>query len=579
MIPDLNAVAMGEKKADMLLKNCSLVSVYTREIIKRQEIAVCRGRIAYVGDDGSHTVGDRTRVVDLHDRYAAPGLADPHMHIDQFVLPAELSTRLLLRGTTSVFSDPVDMVSVAGYGGFREIVRLCRDLPVRFFHMVPGGLPVDPELSHSKSLTPSEVKSALENRDVLGMGEIFAWTKVTMRDPKTMRSISAMLDTGCAVNGHTAGASGRKLEAYVSSGILSCHEPIDSEQVLERLRLGMWIMMREGSIRRDLKRMIPGLISRKVPLERLMFCSDGLDPLELEESGHIDHCVREAVRLGLDPIDALTMASRNCFDYYAMGRDLGGIAPGKVADIIIFDDLYSFRPRDVFVGGLQAVSDGEVVAKYERKEPGPWLTRTILLQKLSKDDFTVRGRLGRVSVNTISMVTEIITKTGCADLASPDGNIRASAEKDVWKVAAFERSGTERRTVGFLENFGADIDAFASTWSFHENDLVVIGVDESAMARVSNTLIESGGGMAVLRDDKISMLPLQVGGIISADSFELVSSNFRSITDCIVDAGCRFNRPHLVPLFLPFLALPSVRILGSGMVDVRKRSFIPVVRD
>ena len=578
-ISNLNAVAMGEKKADTVLKNCSMVSVYTNEIIKKNQIAISNDRIAYVGPDASHTVGNKTNVIDLKGKYITPGFADPHVHIDQFVMPSELAKKSLLCGTTSLFSDPIDIVSVAGYKGFQEFVRLTENLPIRFFHVVPGGLPVDRKFSHGKSLTSSEEKSAIKHPNVLGLGEVFSWTKVTTRDPKTMKSLSAMLEGDCIINGHTAGASEKKLNAYVSSGILSCHEPIDFDQVLERLRLGMWIMMREGSIRRDLKDIIPRLLSHGTHFDRLMFCSDGLDPNDIEKFGHIDHCVRESIKLGIDPIDAITMASKNCFDYYGMGKDLGGIAPGKIADLLIFDNLKSIKPNDVFVGGKLVVSNKKLIAKFPSNKISPWIKKTIKLKKFTPIDFTIKSKSKSVSANTITMLTEIITKLGSVELDTKNENVLASKEKDIWKVAAFDRTfGTGKRALGFLENFGADIGAFASTWSFHENDLIVIGSNESDMALASNALIKSQGGLVVVSDGKIiSSLPLQFGGIVSTDSFEKVLSNFSSITDSIVDSGCKFKRPHLIPLFLPFLALPSIRILYGGIVDVKTRSYIPPI--
>ena len=578
-ISNLNAVAIGDKNADILLKNCSIVSVYTNEIIKNQEIAIINDRIAYVGPDGSHTVGNKTNVIDLKGKYLTPGFADPHVHIDQFVMPSELAKKSLLCGTTSLFSDPIDIVSVAGYKGFQEFVRMTENLPIRFFHVVPGGLPVDRKFSHGKSLTSSEEKSAIKHPNVLGLGEVFSWTKVTTRDPKTMKSLSSMLEADCIINGHTAGASEKKLNAYVSSGILSCHEPIDFDQVLERLRLGMWIMMREGSIRRDLKDIIPRLLSHGTHFDRLMFCSDGLDPTDIEKYGHIDHCVREATKLGVSAIDAVTMASKNCFDYYNMGKDLGGIAPGKLADILVFDDLKSFKPVDVFVGGKLVVSNKKIVSKFTKKSISPWIKKTIKLKKFSEKDFVIKSKSQSVSANTISMLTEIITELGNVELHTKDGNVLASQDKDVWKVAAFDRTfGTGKHALGFLENLGADIGAFASTWSFHENDLIVIGSNESDMATASNALIKSQGGLVVVKDGKVlSLLPLQFGGIISTDSFEKVSSSFTSITNTLVDAGCKFKRPHLIPLFLPFLALPSIRILYGGIVDVKKRTYIPAI--
>jgi adenine deaminase len=307
-----------------------------------------------------------------------------------------------------------------------------------------------------------------------------------------------------------------------------------------------------------------------------MFCSDGLDPIDFTKFGHIDHCIRESIKLGLKPLDAITMASKNNFDYYNMGKDLGGIAPGKLADILIFNDLKSFKPTKVFVGGKLVVSHGSVVTQFKKKVISPWMKKTVKLKKFSKNDFLIKSKKKNVIANTIFMQNEIITKIGSAELHSKDGIVSASLDYDIWKVAAFDRiHGTNRHSIGFLENFGAEIGAFASTWSFHENDMIVIGSNDSDMAIASNHLIKNQGGLVVVKSGKIlASLPLQFAGIISTDSFEMVSSNFQKIISTIVDLGCKFTRPHLVPLFLPFLALPSIRILSGGIVDVKKRSYI-----
>jgi len=567
---------MGDKKADLVLKNCNLLSVYTREIISKIQIAIIGDRIAYVGPDASHAIGSKTKVIDVKNKYVSPGFADPHLHIDQFVLPSEFAKKALLCGVTSLFSDPIDVVSVGGFKGFQEFLKLSENLPIRIFQVVPGGLPVDAKFSNSKSLTLAQEKLAVKHPSVLGLGEVFSWTKVTLRESKTMKSLSAMLECDCIINGHTAGVSEKKLNAYISSGVLSCHEPINFDQVLERLRLGMWIMIREGSIRRDLKEIIPRVLSHGTYLNRLMFCSDGLDPLDISKFGHIDHCIRESIKVGLKPIDAITMASKNNFDYYNMGKDLGGIAPGKLADILIFNDLKSFKPNQVFVGGKLIISNGIFVNPIKKKPISPWIKKTVKLKNFSKNDFLIKSKKKDVLANTINMQTEIITNIGSSQLSSKDGDVPASLDSDIWKVAAFDRiHGTNRHSIGFLENFGADIGAFASTWSFHENDLIVIGSNDSDMAIASNHLIKNQGGLVVVKSGKIlASLPLQFAGIVSTDSFEKVSSNFEKINNTIVDLGCKFSRPHLIPLFLPFLALPSVRILSGGIVDVKKRRYI-----
>ena len=578
-IQTLNAVAIGDKAADLVLENCSLVNVYTGEILPETQVAISKDRIAYVGEDASHTKGKKTVVINLEKKFITPGFADSHIHIDQFVSPAEFVKKSLLCGVTSLFADSVDIVSTCGFSGFKEFIKMTSGLPARFFHVVPGGTPVDRKFSHVKSLSPTEEKSALRMPGVLGLGEVFSWTKVTKRDSKTMKTLSMMLENNCVINGHTAGMSGKKLNAYVSSGILSCHEPINFEQVIERLRLGMWIMIREGSIRRDIKDIIPLVLANKTNKDRLMFCSDGLDPIDITKFGHIDHCIREAVKLGLNLTDAISMASKNCFDYYNMGMDLGGIAPGKLADILVFDDLMKLKPKKIFVGGMLVLSNGTIVSKIKKHPVPKWMTKTVKLNKFTEDNFSIKSHSDLVDVNVIDMKTEIITKKGHETLSVKDENVIPSYDKDVWKVAAFDRTfGSTKHAVGFLKNFGPRIGAFASTWSFHENNMIVIGSNEKDMAIAANSLLRTQGGMVVVYKGKIlSSMPLQMAGIMSTDSFEKTSKNFSDINNMLLDSGCKFKKPHLIPLFLPFLALPEIRILHQGIIDVKSRSFLKTI--
>jgi adenine deaminase len=423
-IQTLNAVAIGDKAADLVLENCSLVNVYTGEILPETQVAISKDRIAYVGEDASHTKGKKTVVINLEKKFITPGFADSHIHIDQFFSPAEFVKKSLLCGVTSLFADSVDIVSTCGFSGFKEFIKMTSGLPARFFHVVPGGTPVDRKFSHVKSLSPTEEKSALRMPGVLGLGEVFSWTKVTKRDSKTMKTLSTMLENNCVINGHTAGMSGKKLNAYVSSGILSCHEPINFEQVIERLRLGMWIMIREGSIRRDIKDIIPLVLANKTNKDRLMFCSDGLDPIDITKFGHIDHCIREAVKLGLNLTDAISMASKNCFDYYNMGMDLGGIAPGKLADILVFDDLMKLKPKKIFVGGMLVLSNGTIVSKIKKHPVPKWMTKTVKLNKFTEDNFSIKlYKAFNCFVFAPSKI--VLASTNSTDVQSPSLNERS----------------------------------------------------------------------------------------------------------------------------------------------------------
>ncbi len=576
VISKINSVAMGDNSADLILINCSLVNVYTREIQEKIQISITNDRIAFVGMDASHTKGPKTKILDVKNKFVSPSFVDPHIHIDHFVTPSEFVKKSLLCGVTSLFPDSIDIVSVCGYKGFKEFVRTTKNLPMRFFHTVPGGLPVDKKFSHGKKLSLKQEKSAINSPSVIGLGEVFSWTKVTKRDSGTMKSLKQMHEENCIINGHTAGASGKKLNAYVGSGIFSCHEPINFDQVIERLRLGMWIMIREGSIRRDLKQIIPMVLSHGTYTNRLMFCSDGVDPVDITSYGHIDHCVRSAIKLGLDPIDAISMGSKNCFDYYNLGQQFGGIAPGKIADLLILDNLKKIKINAVMLGGKIVVSNGKILPVISKPSTPKWITKTLKLSKFSENDFSVKSFKTSESVNVIKMKSEIVTEKTIEELDAKSGNVSPSLDKDIWKVAAFDRTyGTKKHAVGFLNNLGAEIGAFASSWSFHENDLIVIGSNEKDMAIACNQLSKTQGGMIVVKDGKtIASMPFQFAGIISLDSIEDVSKQFLEINSSIIDSGCKFKKPHLIPVFLPFLALPEIRILYSGIVDVKKRVFI-----
>ena len=577
---EINSVAIGDNHADLILENCSLINVYTNEIQEKIQISIKNDRIAFVGQDASHTRGPKTKILDVKNKYVCPSFVDPHIHIDHFLTPVEFIKKSLLCGVTSLFPDSIDIVSVGGYKGFREFLKQTENLPMRFFHTIPGGLPVDRKFSHGKTLTLQEEKQAIGLPSIVGLGEVFAWTKVTKRDTKTIKSLKQMHENHCIINGHTAGASGKKLNSYISSGIFSCHEPINFDQVLERLRLGMWIMIREGSIRRDLKEIVPLVLSHGTYKNRLMFCSDGLDPSDISNIGHIDHCVRESIKLGMNPIDAISMASKNCFDYYKMGNEIGGIGPGKIADMLILDDYKKIQISKVILGGKIVVSNGKLVQKISSPKIPSWITKTVKLPKLTPKTFEIRSKNNTESVNLISMKTEIVTKKSNTDLNVENSNVVASYDKDVWKVAALDRTfGSKTKTVGFLENFGADVGAFASTWSFHENDMIVIGSNEKDMADAVNKLTKSQGGIIVVKNGKtLASLPFQMGGIISTDPIDKVTKNFEKINNVLVDAGCKFKKPHLIPLFLPFLALPDIRILYSGIVDVKSREYLPTIQ-
>lgn len=579
-IHTLNATATGNADADLIIRGASLANVYTGQLEKNIDIAIAGERIAYVGQDAMHTAGPRTRIENANGKFVVPGMVDPHIHIDQFVTPYEFASQAVLHGVTTLFSDPIDIVSVCGNRGFTEFLRQCKDTPARIFNVVPGGLPVNRKWSTAKRLTRAQEKAALARNDVVGLGEVFSWTRVTERDPQTMSQLKYMLEANHVINGHTAGASGKKLQAYVASGIFSCHEPIDYAQTLERLRIGMWVMIREGSIIRSLDEIITKILADKIDTSRLMFCSDGISPPDMIDYGHIDHCVRQAIKHGMNPVTAYTIASRNAFDYYSMSRDIGGIAPGKLADIIVLDELQSVRVCDVYVGGIRVVKNGRLVSRIKRPSLPAWISKTVRVGRaFNENDFAVSASTQSV-VNTITMKTPIITGMGSVTLEPENGTLYADSNAGILKAANFERANsTHKGTVAFIEGLGRLEGALATTWSFHEDELVVIGSNERDMAAAANIAASKGGGMAFVQNSKcVADIRLDFAGILSSSMrFDKVAKSLRGLDSRVHDAGCKFTNAHLVPLFLPFLALPSVRLLHNGLVEIKSGKQIPII--
>lgn len=579
-------VSLGRLAADLLLKNCNLLNTYSGETNDNVEVAIYRDRVAFVGYDASHVKAKKT--VDLQGMFISPGLMDAHTHLDFLISPTEFAKQALLHGTLTVFADPVDMVSVLGYRGFNLFLKEARTLPIRVFTMVPMALPQDPKFSSAGYMKYKEVVDALNNNDdVLGLGEVLSWTRVTDKEKELFRIMKYALSKGKLINGHTAGARGSKLTSYISSGIFSCHEPINYDEVMERLRLGMWVMLREGSVRRDLEAVIAELRRNEISYSRLMMASDGVDPEDMIKIGYMDHCMRLCAKSGIHPAKAAQIASLNTATYYGLDEDLGGIAPGKIADIVVFRNLEDFAVAKVFVNGVLAVDDGRVVVGVKPFRYPPWAKNTIKVRKrrLVATDFQVKVPKGRmldnnnkVRVIVANLHTAIITKQDVAELAVINNNVRASKEDDVWKVAVIDRHHRSGNIgLGFMKGFRTDIDAFGCTINVDENQLVVIGVDEEQMAIAANTIIDMKGGAAAVKEGKIvTKYQMDVAGIMSSKSYEEASKEYKEMNATLKKYGCPFDKPLQVLLFVTFVALPEIRFTDKGMVSVKKREYASI---
>jgi len=576
-------VSQGRLPADLVLKNCNLLNTYSGEIIDNVEVAIYKDRVAFVGADAKHTAGKKTKTMDLEGMFISPGLMDAHAHMDFLVTPTEFAKHALLHGTITIFAEPVDMVSVLGYRGFNLFLQEVRRLPIRVFTMVPMAIPQDPKFSGTNYMKYNEAVKALNNDDVLGLGEVLSWIRVLDKEKDLMRIMKYALSKNKIINGHTAGARGTKLEAYISSGIFSCHEPINYDEVIERLRLGMWVMLREGTVRRDIEGMISQIKSKEISTSRLMMASDGVDPEDILKLGYIDHSLRLCVKSGIHPALAVQIASLNTATYYGLDKDLGGIAPAKFADIVVFNNLQDFAIDKIFVGGKLLVDKGMILVKQSFRHPS-WARKTMHVnKKLQASDFYIkppkeRIRDGKVNVVIANLQTDIITRQDSAELNVVNDNVIASREQDIWKVAVIDRHKRSGRIgLGFIKGFKTDVDAFACTINVVENQLVVIGMQEEQMTIASNTIIGMNGGVTVVKDGSvIAKYQMDIAGLMSSKRFEDAEEEYEAMNDALKMRGCPFDKPLKMLLFVTFVALPEIRFTHNGMVNVKRRDYASI---
>ena len=343
--------AMGETKADVIITGSKLINVYSGEILDGMEIAVIDGRICYVGPSAKHARGEATEILDAWGMYVSPGFIDGHTHIGHYARPFENLQSFLPRGTTSVMASCDELSTVFGFRGLKLFLDEVERHPLRVYTLVWMVAPQDPLLCNTASFTNAEIAEALADPRVLGMGEVVSWLRLLQCDEEILDRLELAHRNGQMIHGHTAGARDQKLCAIAAVGISSCHEAIRFEDALERLRLGYWTMLREGSLRQDLQDTLKPLLHRGVSLQRLILVTDSMSPDDVDERGHMDHVVRRAISLGLPPMQAIQAVTLSPATYAGLEQEIGGIAPGRFADLVLLDDLQQCRVREVMIGG------------------------------------------------------------------------------------------------------------------------------------------------------------------------------------------------------------------------------------
>jgi adenine deaminase len=544
------SVARGDEPADVVIRGGKVLSVFTREWLETN-VAIVDGWIAGLGDYDGH------EIVDASGKWVVPGFVDAHMHIESSkMLPDEFARLVLPFGTTAIVADPHEVANVLGTDGVHWLLDATAGLPLDIYFMASSCVPASHFESPRRALTVGDLDALLRRRRVIGLAEMMNFPGVISGDPAEL----AKLDLAEHIDGHAPGVLGRALQAYASAGIRSDHEAYTADEGRERLRAGMWLLIREASAARNLEALLP-LVQEFGP-HRIAFCTDDREPEHVAEDGHINSMVRDAVAFGISPEDALTMASHHAAAYPRLDQ-LGAIAPGCRADILVLPDLERFVPELV-------LKRGAPVPEIPREPVPDWVRQTVRLGALGPEMFRIPwkgGERARViglipgQIVTESLVEEPLVRAGEA-LADP---VRGHA-----KIAVVERHlGTGRIGRGLVKGFGLERGALATTLSHDAHNLVVVGMSDAAMATAARRLANIGGGIvAVDGAEVLAELPLPVAGILSDAPLAEVVERSHAVVAAAESLGCTIEAPFQLLAFLALSVIPALKITDRGLVDV-----------
>jgi len=565
---DLIQVARGKLPADLVLRRGRVVNVFTNEIYPA-DVAVFGGRIAGIGAPGAY---GGTLEIDLGGQYLCPGLIEAHTHIESTLLtPGEFARVVALHGTTTCVSDPHEIANVVGIPGVRWTLAAAAGVPVRLLFTLPSCVPASEYESNGARLVAADLAPLAADPRIASVGEVMNFPGVLAGDETMLEMIElgqpgVATPRGLPVDGHAPGLRGLDLCGYVAAGAQSDHETVAADEALEKLRLGMWLWVREGSMR-NLAALLPVVRERRP--ERSGFVADDRTCGDLLREGHLDHIVRLAVAGGLDPVQAVKMVSLHPAQYFGFA-DRGAIAPGCAADLIVVPDLHEFRPRQTYIGGQLVAVDGSALfaAPPLPAELTPGVQNTVCLQDFSVERLRLPGHSG--SARAIGMIADqIVTDEVTVEVEARDGYLVASPERDVLKLAVVERYGRGRVGLGLLHRLGLKAGAIASSVAHDAHNIVVAGVNDADMALAVREIERMQGGLAVTRDGRVvESLALPLGGLISSQPTLEVAEALDRLEGAVAVLGVTLARPFIFLSFLALSVVPALKITDFGVLDV-----------
>ncbi len=557
-------IARGDEPADTILKNCKVINVFSGEIIETH-IAIVHSRIAGLGNYQAH------ETIDLEGRYVAPGLIDSHVHIESaMVPPPEFARAVVPRGTTTVVTDPHEIANVLGLDGIRYMLDMAKYNPLSVYVNAPSCVPSTHMETTGASLEWYNLEPLKQEEFVIGLAEVMNFPGVVSGNESVLNKIRSF--KGLIKDGHCPGLTGKALNAYVNASIGSDHECTTVEEALEKLRLGMYIFIREATNAHNLKTLLPLITPENA--RRICFCTDDRQPADLLHEGHIDFMLRTAIAQGVPPITAFRMATLNPSEYFHL-HDRGAIAPGRRADLMIFSNLQAPMAEMVYRGGKLVAQNGQTL---------PWerpTRQTVLRSSMnvdwSKVNFNIlaEGRQARI----IGVIPDqLITNHLVAEVPRTDTHITTDTNRDILKMAVIERHlATGKVGKGLVQGIGLKQGAIASTVAHDHHNIVVIGVDDQSMMTAARAIAQTRGGMSAANGNKVlAQLPLPIAGLMSDQPIETVRDQMDELLRAAHQLGSSLHDPFMAMSFLALPVIPSLKLTDHGLVDVEKFQLVPL---
>jgi adenine deaminase len=582
-------VAMGRKAADLVVRAGTWVCVQTGEFVENTDIAIVDGHIAYIGSDASHCIQKDTRIIEAGGRYLVPGLLDAHMHVESTMLTVTEFVRAAIpHGTTGIFIDPHEIANVFGMPGVRFMLDEATGQPIHVWVQVPSCIPASPEFEClGATISPQEVAEALQWEGIIGLGEVMDYPGVANGSEKMLTELAAARLAGKVIGGHYAsGDLGLPFHGYLAGGAEDDHEGNTLDGAVARARQGMKVMLRYGSAWQDVVEQVRAITEMGLDARHFILCTDDAHAGSLYFEGHMDRVLRHAILQGLPPMTAIQMATINTAEHFGLSREIGMLAPGRWADVVLVQDLENFQASLVIAKGQVAADQNGLQMQLANKTFPGWVTNSVHLpQGLSEVSFRLKVDLNLASKGTV-MANVIGIEENQAishhlkmevDLMSQE--IHSDLRADITKLAQIERHhGTQKIQMGLVHGFGFDQPcAVATTVAHDSHQMLVVGTDDDCMVLAANKLAEVGGGQVVVKAGKvIGLVELNIAGLMSSESAPIVAAKAESILNGFRACGCQLNNPNMQLSLLSLVVIPELRLSDQGLVDVNNMKIIPV---